>query len=156
MVCWIQWGLRVLTKTFCRPPAMKRGKGIVLPHDRPNPRVEMPNTYLMAWFALHCPTIIQHWKEPPEGVWIAHLRRFEGSSWKRIYVAAVRKLLCRHDVYSLFWCFPYIRDVGYGEEFKDAKNGITLLSREVFEWLVSIRPSQLFCSSVRIWPALCR
>ena len=30
---------------------------------------------------------------------------------------------CRHDVYSLFRYFPYIRDAGYGEEFKDVGDG---------------------------------
>ena len=62
---------------------------------------------------------------------MALLRRFEGSSWLQIYVAAVCKLLCRYDIYSLFWCFPYIRDAGYGEEFKDVGDGKTLLSRDL-------------------------
>jgi len=94
----------------------------------------------MAWFALHCPAIIQAGEEPPEGVRMMLLRRFEGSSWSRTYVTAVRKLLCRYDVYSLF---PYIRDAGYGEEFKDVGDGKMSLSRGIFEWLVSIRPSYL-------------
>ena len=68
---------------------------------------------------------------------MALLRRFEGSSWLRTYVVAVRKLLCWYDVYSLFWCFPYIRDVGYGEEFKDVGDGKTSLSRGIFEWLLA-------------------
>ena len=55
----------------------------------------------------------------------------------------VRKLLCRHDVYSLFRCFPYICDAGYGEKFKDVGDGRTSLSWGVFEWLASIRPSHL-------------
>ena len=59
----------------------------------------------------------------------------------------VRKLLCRHDVYSLFRCFPYIRDAGYGEEFKDVGEGQMSLSQGVFEWLVSIRPSYLLYRS---------
>ena len=50
---------------------------------------------------------------------MALLRRFEGCSWPLTYVAAVRKLLCRYDVYSLFRCFSYIRDAGYDKEFKD-------------------------------------
>jgi len=56
-------------------------------------------------------------------------------------VAAVCKLLRQYDVYSLFRCFPYIRDAGYDEEFKDVGYGQTSLSRGVFEWLVGIRPS---------------
>ena len=58
-------------------------------------------------------------------------------------MAAVRKLLCRYDVYSLFRCFSYIRDAGYGEEFKDVGDGKMSLSREIFEWVVSILPSHL-------------
>ena len=69
---------------------------------------------------------------------MALLRRFEGCSWLLTYVAAVRKLLCCHDVYSLFRYFPYIRDAGYGEEFKDVGERQTSLSPGVFEWLVRI------------------
>ena len=58
-------------------------------------------------------------------------------------MVAVRKLLCRYDIYSLFRCFPYIRDAGYGEEFKDVGDGKTSLSRGISEWLVSIQPSHL-------------
>jgi len=72
-----------------------------------------------------------------------HLRRFEGFSWSQIYVIEVCKLLCEHNVYSLFRCFLYIRDAGYGEEFKDVEDGRTSLSRGVFERLVSNRPSNL-------------
>ena len=93
----------------------------------------MPYTYLMGWFTLHCPSIIQAREEPPEGVRMALLRRFEGCSWLLTYVAAVRKLLCRYDVYSFSRCFPYIRDAGYGEEFKDVGEGKMLLSRGIFE-----------------------
>jgi len=64
-------------EAFCKPPATKRGKETVLPHDGSNPRVGMPYTYLMAWFALHYPAIIQPKEEPPEGVRIAHLCWFD-------------------------------------------------------------------------------
>jgi len=77
MVCGIQHGLQALTEDFCRPHATKRGKGQILLVMSPN-RVEMPYTYLMAWFALHCPAIIQHGEEALEGVRFAHLHHFEG------------------------------------------------------------------------------
>ena len=80
MVCCIQRGLHSLTEAFYRPSATKRGKGTILPCDGPNPRVGLLCTYLMAWFTLHCPAIIQPSEETPEGVRIAHLRRFEESS----------------------------------------------------------------------------
>ena len=108
IVCCIQRGLHALTEAFCRPPTMKRGKGTVLPCDRPNPMIGLPYTYFMAWFALHYSAIIQPEEEPPEGVWVAHLRQFEGSSWEQIYVTVVRKLLYRHDVHNLFRYFSHI------------------------------------------------
>jgi len=73
---------------------------------------------------------------------MALFRQFEGSSSSQTYVAAVCKLLCRYDVYSLFR-YPYICDAGYGEKFKDVGDGKTSLSQGIFEWLVSIRPSYL-------------
>jgi len=132
---------------FLQTTGNEEGKWTILSSDRPNPQIGFPYTYLITWCALHCPAIIQAGEEPPEGVRVAHLRRFEGSSWSRTYVAAVHKLLCRHDVYSLFRCFPYIRGAGYGEEFKDVGDGETSLSRGIFEWLVSIRPSHLMYRS---------
>lgn len=41
MVCRIQHGLRLLTEAFLSEP-------------KPNPRVDLPYTYLMAWFIFHC------------------------------------------------------------------------------------------------------
>ena len=76
MVCCIQRGLRALTEAFCRPPTTKRGKGTILPRDGPNPRIGLPYTYLMGWFALYYPSIIQAGEEPPEGVRMTLLRRF--------------------------------------------------------------------------------
>ena len=78
MVCCIQRGFHALTEAFCRPPTMKSGKGTILPRDGPNPRIGLPYTYLMAWFALHCPAIIQAGEEPPEGVRIVDLRDLHG------------------------------------------------------------------------------
>ena len=78
---------------------------------------------------------------------MALLYRFEGYSWLLTYVAAICKLLCRYDVYSLFWCFLYIHDAGYGEEVKDVEDGQTSLSWGIFEWLVSTRPSHLMYRS---------
>ena len=78
---------------------------------------------------------------------MALLRRFEGRSWLKKYVAEARKLVRRYDVYSLFRCFPRIRGAGYDEEFEDAGEGRSSLSQGVFEWLVSIRPSHLLYRS---------
>jgi len=143
MVCGIQRDVRALMEAFCRPPATKRGKGQILPHDGPNPRMEMPYIYLMAWFVLHCFAIIQPGEEPPEGVHFAHLCRFEGSQWLRTYIAGMRKLIRRYDAYSLYRCFPSIPGAGYGEEFFNIGDGRFSLGQGVFKWMVSIRLSHL-------------
>ena len=62
-------------------------------------------------------------------------------------MAEARKLVRRYDVYSLFRCLPRIRGAGYDEEFRDAGEGQSSLSRGVFEWLVSIWPSHLLYRS---------
>ena len=103
----------------------------------------MPYTYLMAWFTLHYPTIIQLGEEPPDGVRFAHLHLFEGSQWLRTYIAGVQKLIRRYDTYSLYRCFSSIPGARYGEEFYDAGDERSSLGQGVFKWLVSIRPSHL-------------
>ena len=60
MVCRIQGGLRMLTEQFCRKVTTTRaGKELVFPRDGPSSWVKMLYAYLMAWFALHCPVLIQ-------------------------------------------------------------------------------------------------
>jgi len=56
----------------------RAGKELVFPRDGPS-RVELPYAYLMAWFALHCPVLIQLGEESPEGECYVHLRHFENS-----------------------------------------------------------------------------
>ena len=67
MVYCIQRGLRALIEALLTTHN-EEGKGTVLPRGRPNPKIGLPYTYLMAWFALHCPVIIRPWEKPPEGV----------------------------------------------------------------------------------------
>ena len=65
MTAGIQSGLRALTQTFCeagkavdshgKPIVDSEGKPTV---KRPNPRVELPYTYLMAWYVMHCPSLM--------------------------------------------------------------------------------------------------
>ena len=62
-------------------------------------------------------------------------------------MAEAHKLVRRYDVYSLFRGFSRIRGAGYEEEFKDVGEGQSSLTRGVFEWLVSIRPSHLLYRS---------
>ena len=80
MICRIQSGFRALMEQFCVKTTVKRAKKeLVFPGDSPSPRVEIPYAYLMVWFTLHCPILIQLGEEPPEGECHAHLRCFENS-----------------------------------------------------------------------------
>ena len=150
MVCGIQHGLQALTEAFCRPPATKRGKGQIPPRDGPNLRVEMPYIYLMAWFALHCPAIIQPGEELLESVHFAHLCLLEGSQWLWTYIAGMQKLVRHYDAYRLYMCFPSIPGARYGEEFFVIGDERSSLRQGVFKWLMSIRSSHLVyrCSDI--------
>jgi len=61
MVGCIQSSLRVLTKSFCRVEALEYAKGNVIADKNgepllkmPDPRVELSYTYLLAWYVMHC------------------------------------------------------------------------------------------------------
>ena len=62
MVARIQSGLRALTQSLCRVETIVDSHGIPevdsegLPRVKtPNPRIELPYMYLMAWYVIHCP-----------------------------------------------------------------------------------------------------
>ena len=56
MVACLQGGLRVLVDSFCTVP--KSEEEATYARDTPNPRVELPYTYLVAWFVMHCPSLM--------------------------------------------------------------------------------------------------
>jgi len=60
MVAGIQSGLQALTKSLCQVEAVvnSQGRQVVDSEGRPevrtpNPRIELPYTYLMAWYVMH-------------------------------------------------------------------------------------------------------
>jgi len=65
MLADIQSGLRVLTKSLCQVEAItdSQGRPVVDSEGRPevktpNPRVGLPYTYLIAWYVMHCPSLM--------------------------------------------------------------------------------------------------
>jgi len=65
MVARIQSGLRALAKSFYRVEAVVDAEEnpVTDSNDRPlvktpNPRVELPYTYLMVWYVMHCPSLV--------------------------------------------------------------------------------------------------
>jgi len=65
MVVCIQSELLVLTKTFCRVEALVDANGNAFTDQHGNPEVKVPNlrielsyTYLVAWYVMHCPSLM--------------------------------------------------------------------------------------------------
>ena len=65
MVGCLQSGLRVLCQSFCRVTVEEDKDGNVIvdwdgesKRKTPNPWIELPYTYLMAWYVMHCPTLM--------------------------------------------------------------------------------------------------
>ena len=64
MVRCIQSGLRALIKTFWKVVLVDDvGYMLIDQHGDPevkvtNPRVELPYTYLVAWYIMHCPSLM--------------------------------------------------------------------------------------------------
>jgi len=116
MVCNIQRGLRALKDAFCSESRRKKATS-VLPSEGRNPRVELPYTYLMSWFAMHCPTLIKPGVVPEGEGDVASVCLFERSSWAAGYVAEARKLVRHKDSYIICRCSPNVSGAGYSEEF---------------------------------------
>jgi len=84
MVYCIQHELQMLAEAFCKEATTKKaGKELILPRNGPCPRVELSYTYLMAQFALHCPTIIKPGEELPEDTHFALLHCLQNFHWSK-------------------------------------------------------------------------
>jgi len=65
IVAGIQSGLRALTKSFCQVEAIMNAKGNPVKDSNghplvktPSPRIELPYIYLMAWYVMHCSSLM--------------------------------------------------------------------------------------------------
>ena len=86
MVAGIQSGLRALVKSLCQVEAIvdSKGRPEVDSEGRPrvktpNPRIELPYTYLMAWYVMHCPSLMT--AVPLSEGFVPFVQRLENSSW---------------------------------------------------------------------------
>jgi len=111
MVAGIQSGLRALTKILCQVEAVvdSQGKPIVDSEGRlkvktPNPRVELPYTYLMAWYVMHCPSLMIA-VSTSEG-FVPFVQWLESSNWSQYYMFYVRKAILSGASYKVDQCFP--------------------------------------------------
>ena len=107
MVSCLQIGLRVLILSFCRVDVMKDDEGNAIldrngePKRKPfNPRVELPYTYLAAWYVMLCPTLMAAVQEST-GDFVPFIQKLERSKWQSGYMAAIRRIVQSNMNYSL-------------------------------------------------------
>jgi len=150
MVGCIQSRLRALAKTFYRVKALVDAKGNVLTDQHgnpevkvPNPRIKLPYTYLVAWYAMYCPSLMT--TAYTSGDFVPFLQKLERSTWQHAYIIYIRRVIQSDLNYQLVRCLPDIQDRSYGDQFLDIAepDGYTTLSTGVFCWLMSIRPGYL-------------
>lgn len=96
MICSLQNGLRELHTKFYKVQTVINDKGEVS-YKTSNPRVELPYTYLMAWFVLHCPNLmtassskdsahlpyVERYENSP------YVERYENSDWTSYYMSVI-------------------------------------------------------------------
>ena len=63
----------------------------------PSPRVELPYTYLMAWYVMHCPSLIVV-ISASEG--FIPFKQLESSSWLQYYMFYIRKTILNGGNYQ--------------------------------------------------------
>jgi len=124
MVARIQSGLRALVKTLCQVEAVvdSEGRPEVDSEGRPrvktpNPRIELPYTYLMAWYVMHCSSLMT--VVPLSTGFVPFVQKLENSSWSNYYMFFFRKCILNASNYQLDRCFPEIAGAFYGDKFAD-------------------------------------
>lgn len=152
MVSCMQSGLRFLSTSFCNVEDLVDEKGRVV-KDRngnvkrktPNPRIELPYTYLMAWYVMHYPSLMTGIRSSERKV--PYVQLLEDSDWACGYMGLIRRTVTHGSNYQIYRCSPDFSCVAYGEAFEDVPNrgvpGWTSLPHGVFFWLISIRPGYL-------------
>ena len=97
MVVGIQSGLRALVKSLCQVEAIvdSEGRPEIDSEGRPrvktpNPRIELPYTYLMAWYVMHCPSLMT--VVPLSAGFVPFVQKLENSSWSNYYMFYVRNV----------------------------------------------------------------
>ena len=96
-VAGIQSGLRALMKSFCQVEAIVDVKGNPVKDSNSHPlvktprlRVKLPYTYLMAWYVMHCPSLMTA-VSASKG-FVPFVQRLESSSWLQYYMFYIWRL----------------------------------------------------------------
>jgi len=143
----------MLTKCFCQVEAIVDTKGNPVKDSSghplikiPSPRVELSYTCLMAWYTIHCLSLMTTVSAPDD--FAPFVQQLENSNWIHSYMFYIRKIVLNGANYQLDRCFPEILDASYGDKFADLAglDRFTRLPSGVFWWVINIRPGYLiFC-----------
>ena len=109
MVARIQSGLRTLAKSFCQVEAIVDAEGhpVMDSNGRPlvktpSPRVKLPYTYLIAWYVIHCPSLMMT-VSASEG-FTPYVQRLKNSGRLQYYMLYIRKTILNGSNYQLDRC----------------------------------------------------
>lgn len=149
MVNNFQSGLRAVSKGFIPEDKTKgkTAKGSTKESTEvktPNPRMEMPFTYMMVWLVIDCPSLMTTANYCPIDKPFFE-ETYECSSSKSHFMLMIHKTLQYHQNYKIKHCFFDFPDGGYRSRFKDVLglDNFSTLSSGVFWWLLSIHPGHL-------------
>ncbi|ONK72574.1 uncharacterized protein A4U43_C04F20830 [Asparagus officinalis] len=132
MIAGIHRGLRQMISTFTQ----KGSKPSVVIQTA---KVELPYTYLMTWFVLHHPDMMDAPKVANQSVPLLQL--IEDCKWKGRGFMDIQKQLKDHKCWVVSTCFPLFSGC-YSDSLVDVKKpgtGRTCLDTGCFDWLVNIR-----------------
>ena len=109
----------------------------------PNPRIKLLHTYLVAWYIMHCPSLMTVAYTSED--FVLFLQKLERSTWQHAYIFYIWRAIQSDSNYLLVRCLPDIQDTSYGDRFLDVAGSdrYTTLSTGVFYWLTIIRPGYL-------------
>lgn len=112
------------------------------------PRIEMANTYLMAWYAIHNPPLISIISSCKG--FFPFVQRLEGCIWTNSFMLLIRLTFLDPAYYCFFERRPAFFGVDDDAVFTDATegDGLTCLAPGLFRWLVNICPGYLDSSNV--------
>jgi len=124
MVGCLQSVLRTLCQSLYNVVVEKDKEGYVVvstdgrPRVRtPNPHLELPYTYLMTWYIMHCPTLMSAVQSSEDSM--PFVQRLECLAWNGWYMLKIRQILQCSMNYQLVRCFPEFSRALYGEKFSD-------------------------------------
>ena len=100
--------------------------------EHKNPCVELPYTYLMTWYVMHCPSLLSAVQSSDDSM--PFVQRLERSTWNGCYMLKIWQILQSSMNYQLVRCFPDFSKSLYGEQFSDrpGTDGFTILLSAFF------------------------